>query len=569
MNIGLDFEIKCSIAGWGSSLTLSEAGVAMIEQWPIDEKYSYLPPKPDWPAVVVVQPLEGVKLTSPCAMTEALAETLVRDFGDAVLFLIVEAGARPPVVETSSSLHYIRLEVSEEIERSGLQIVEVLNTFAPKYAYTFVELSAMGEVAIDQMVQYLGETEELDSRLFRHLVHLTLGPGHGRKRDRAKRTVVDPPDKWRVLHTELLGVPSSKETLRRDLAEWALDRIMTRLGRKKKIRRGQPYPGEEGVGGKLLPALVRCRLPLHGDLDIASEDVSRNLSRWGRALTKRRVGLALGGSGAWGYAHAALIDKMEEDDGPKIPIDLICSSSSGSLIGCYYSVLGAQGTKRSIERGRMLGYVVNLATITTASLELALAYDIGFPDLEELEVMLFPVATNLSEMKPEYITAASVPWGVRASCTAPGLFASTIAQDAVYVDGAVSDNVPSLLVEWMGADLVVSTNPLPPPKAITVKPPTSQVQQFFHEFSPLFRAYELWVSFALLCHRAAGRPAPSEILYEPPPDEDPLASTLNFSDARVIYDKVCQQDEFKRVVDGARKAWTTLSAPRSGLPCAL
>ena len=39
-----------------------------------------------------------------------------------------------------------------------------------------------------------------------------------------------------------------------------------------------------------------------------------------RAVTWRRVGVALGGSGAWGYAHVALMRQLEAHG---VPIDLL------------------------------------------------------------------------------------------------------------------------------------------------------------------------------------------------------------------------------------------------------
>ncbi|MFT4978807.1 MAG: hypothetical protein ACI8S6_004717 [Myxococcota bacterium] len=47
--------------------------------------------------------------------------------------------------------------------------------------------------------------------------------------------------------------------------------------------------------------------------------------RLARRLRPRRVGLALGGGGAWGFAHIALIARLEQD---KIPIDLITGCCS-------------------------------------------------------------------------------------------------------------------------------------------------------------------------------------------------------------------------------------------------
>ena len=50
------------------------------------------------------------------------------------------------------------------------------------------------------------------------------------------------------------------------------------------------------------------------------DDARRGLQRVARAVGRRRVGVALGGGAAWGYAHVALVRALEDAG---IPIDLV------------------------------------------------------------------------------------------------------------------------------------------------------------------------------------------------------------------------------------------------------
>jgi NTE family protein len=48
-----------------------------------------------------------------------------------------------------------------------------------------------------------------------------------------------------------------------------------------------------------------------------------------------KIGLALGGGGARGLAHAGVIQFLETEG---IPIDIIAGTSVGSVIGAFYSL---------------------------------------------------------------------------------------------------------------------------------------------------------------------------------------------------------------------------------------
>ena len=73
------------------------------------------------------------------------------------------------------------------------------------------------------------------------------------------------------------------------------------------------------------------------------------LQRLCRALTDRTVGLALGGGGAWGYAHVALIREIAKRG---VPIDMVAGYSFGALVGAYYCSKGLAGLETLVARGK-------------------------------------------------------------------------------------------------------------------------------------------------------------------------------------------------------------------------
>ncbi len=548
---------------------------------PQDQTHGVLPPSfpppTYWPAIIVIQASAAVQPVPSRALYDGLANTLVSDYDDQVLMIRVVRGRGKPTFNGDENPAQLLLKVPRDDIKATKAISKAVSEYGPKYSSSFLDASELGYPFVDHMVQHLGQTE-LPEGLFRRLIQLT--PLRHGAPEREPEVSGD----WRVLLTQLLGPmpavgPLSKRAVLRKMMK-RLKRRMTYSGREP---RGDEYPNHDRE-----PEVVRIRVSWPTSGDVSNASISGDLSRWGRAVTNRRVGLALGGSGAWGYAHGALIDRMtlQTADLPegdsrkvhfekliphlgerkledvKVPVDLIAGASSGTLVGAYYATNGNEGIKLMIQNGCRYQYAMIGAMITSTFLEAAVAVDTGFVGLDELECMLFPVTTNLAANEAEFITQSDVPWGVRASCTAPGVFASTIAQDAVYVDGAVSDNVPALLVDWLGADLVIATNPLPPPREIHLKAPKNAFLRFLREFNPLIRAWEIAASSALMFHKVGDYEATQYIIFDPPSAAFPLTSTFMFCNAAEIYENVMKEESFQKTVALTKLAWTELSKPR-------
>ena len=383
------------------------------------------------------------------------------------------------------------------------------------------------------------------------------------------------PPAWSVLVTHLLDPIEADEappSLRARTAGRMLGRLdaVRRLARRLKDRmgrdaiepKGEPYPESRVVPERCrvrldLPALAR---PALGHLARLPEPARRSFARWARAITWRRVGVALGGSGAWGYSHVALMRQLEARG---IPIDIVGGSSSGSLMGAYYAVLGRAGLDRAIAAGPQMERLAWLSMLSSTVIDLGADAELGGVTLEELEVLFLPVATNLSHGRAEVITRSTVASAVRASSSAPGLFASTITRTGVYVDGAISDNVPVVLVERMGADLLVACNPLPPPAVVSSRAETSALHDFLAELNPVNRLHHLRASFEMMMHDFGDcEVSETRIVYDPPPDAGALFGTFHFGRAAALVEAVEREPRFRETIERSAEAWARLSAPR-------
>ncbi len=359
---------------------------------------------------------------------------------------------------------------------------------------------------------------------------------------------------------------------RLDAAQRMARRLGERLGGEAIEPQGEPYPE-----ARVVPELCRVRLDLDGlggawaggprsavALARLPEPARQSFARWARALTWRRVAVALGGSGAWGYAHIALMRALEARG---VPIDLVGGSSSGSVMGAFYAVLGRAGLELAIARGARLEKLAWLSLLTSTVIDLGADADLGAVLLEDLEVLFLPVATNLTHGRAEVITRSTVASAVRASSSAPGLFASTITRTGLYVDGAICDNVPVVLVERMGADLLIACNPLPPPPRVVVPNSASPVGDFFAELNPIRRLSDLRVSFALMIHDFGDcEPSDTRIVYDPSPDAGSLAGSLfrtfDFGRARELVATVEKDPRFRETIDRSGEAYRALAAAR-------
>jgi NTE family protein len=509
-----------------------------------------------YPAVVIVTSEAGI--AAPLGVLAALAaDAIAGEFADSVAVVGVNAGdaARSPRVT------WIPLDASPNPSIALEEIRLTLEDVGSRFAYTFVDASARGQAFVEAIIGALAERPipGLANRLVL-ICESCRGPARLG---------------WEVIRTGFLppqpppgagGAPppgmlssmtTAAETLRQQVLRFVLP-----------PERHETNPYKPGLLGPQwcriqadLPAIARAR-----SLPEARTNgfTPASIARWARAITQRRVGLVLGGSGAWGYAHVALMSSLLEYG---VPIDLVGGASSGTLFGAYFCVLGAAGLPLAVARGYRFTATAYLSILSSAVLELMVALDLGFTDLEDLEVIFLPVTTNLTTLSTEIVCRAPVSFGVRASGSAPGFFGPTVSGTSVFVDGAVTDNVPAALVEQTGAALLVVANPLP--SSTGVKPPTTFCQKLFATINPLARVESLVNSLSLLFHDVGEVDISGAdtncIFYDPDPIDAPLLGTFSFYRAQWILANVRAQPEFQRTIAQSVAAWNALRVPRTGV----
>ncbi len=290
------------------------------------------------------------------------------------------------------------------------------------------------------------------------------------------------------------------------------------------------------------------------------------LARWARALTHRRVGLALSGGGVWGFYHVHILRWLV---GQGVPIDIISGASMGSLVGAYFcgSALdgrsGLEGLRVLEERAvsRQLSLAAAAAILTSYSLERFVERDLGPICLEELSTRFLPVTTDLTRGECVALERGPVALGVRASGSAPGIWGPTVVPPARYVDGAFTSMVPAHVLLDAGADVILSSNIFPSGVRHTPPVPTTGLGRFLAGLNPVARALDLAASGVLLLHRSGDiESLLADVSYDLHSAEAPLMTAMEFTRAREILDRAAADAPLASRLEDMKQHWLQVKA---------
>lgn len=179
-----------------------------------------------------------------------------------------------------------------------------------------------------------------------------------------------------------------------------------------------------------------------------------------KKMSRRKIGLALGGGGARGIAHIGVIKVLEELN---IPLHCVAGTSVGSLVGALLA--SGQGWKDLEQFAREINWT-DMVSITFPARGLVKSNKIGslLEDLiegksfDDLNLPFGCVATNLGDGEPVIFTKGSLEKAVRASCSVPVVFEPVEDKDRLLVDGGLVNEVPGDLARDLGADYVIAVD---------------------------------------------------------------------------------------------------------------
>jgi len=207
-----------------------------------------------------------------------------------------------------------------------------------------------------------------------------------------------------------------------------------------------------------------------------------------------RVGLVLSGGGARGLAHVGVLKVLDQ---MRVPVDAIAGTSMGAVIGGLYASgrsaaeiealvrtvdwnsafkdrpprsdlnfrrklddreylvrfpLGLKAGKfrvpRGLIQGQKLTQILRRETISIA----------GIDDFDRLPTRFRAVATDLETGDRRVLAGGDLTEALRASMSAPGVFAPVELNGRLLVDGGLVENLPVDVAKAMGVDIVIAVD---------------------------------------------------------------------------------------------------------------
>ncbi len=209
------------------------------------------------------------------------------------------------------------------------------------------------------------------------------------------------------------------------------------------------------------------------------------------AAARPRIGLVLSGGGARGTAHIGVLKTLDD---LRIPVDAIAGTSMGAVVGGLYASgmdgraierllstvdwedafrdrptraelafrrkrddedflvnvpIGFRGRKLLIPTGLIAGQkltqILRQATLPVAAVT----------DFDQLPIPLRVVATDLESGTPAVLSSGDLTAAMRASMSAPGIFAPVERDGRLLVDGGLVKNLPIDVARTMGVDVLI------------------------------------------------------------------------------------------------------------------
>jgi len=174
-----------------------------------------------------------------------------------------------------------------------------------------------------------------------------------------------------------------------------------------------------------------------------------------------RIGLALGGGGALGAAHLALLEQLDREG---IEINEVAGASAGAIIGLLYASGRSRKVDDFLEMAKTKVFTPRniLSSITPkalfARLEEKLREYVPERRFEDLSIGLSVVSTQIVEGRMDVLTSGDPVLAVLASAAYPGVFPVQVIGRLPYVDGGVTRNLPSDVLRSHGHDFVIASS---------------------------------------------------------------------------------------------------------------
>jgi NTE family protein len=208
-----------------------------------------------------------------------------------------------------------------------------------------------------------------------------------------------------------------------------------------------------------------------------------------------RIGLALGGGAARGFAHVGVIAALEEAG---IKPDYIVGTSAGSLVAALYasgkSAAQLQQAALAMEEAEISDWTLplfNRGVLRGEALARYVNSQISNRVIESMNIPLGIVATDIKTGQGVLFRRGDTGTAVRASSSVPSVFTPVRIGASEYVDGGLVSPVPVGYARQMGAELVIAVDISAAPEGNAVDGSVQILLQTFAIMGKSINRYEL------------------------------------------------------------------------------
>lgn len=206
-----------------------------------------------------------------------------------------------------------------------------------------------------------------------------------------------------------------------------------------------------------------------------------------------KVGLALGGGAARGFAHVGVIQVLEEAG---IKPSLVVGTSAGSLVAALYaSGRNAQQLQQvalGMDEAAFADWTLplfNRGVLRGEALARYVNAQVGNRLIESMPLPLGIVATDLNSGQGVLFQRGDTGTAVRASSAVPAVFLPVKIGSHEFVDGGLVSPVPVRYARQMGAELVVAVDISAAPEG---NPSADALQMLLQTFAIMGKSINTW-----------------------------------------------------------------------------
>ena len=205
-----------------------------------------------------------------------------------------------------------------------------------------------------------------------------------------------------------------------------------------------------------LAALAACSSPPLGP----SASASASKAEAPPAVPSIKIGIALGGGAAKGFAHIGVI-KMLEANG--FTPAVVAGTSAGSVVGALYAsgmnAFELQDKAVALDEAKIRDLQWSSGGLVLGKkLEDYVNEQVQRRPMEQLPKPFAAVATRLEDGERTVFSRGNTGQAVRASSSIPGVFQSVVIGKYHFVDGGITSPVPVDAARQLGADVVIAVD---------------------------------------------------------------------------------------------------------------